>query len=196
MVGAEGGEFVFPGFVAGFPHHPGPVQKFPAVGVEFTRAVRAALLVHPPAQGVVLGHADCGLGVVRHGVQAGDLVVGSRPDQGLVALESYEGFGPYDAAADEGGDVGGAAGEAKLTTMGVTRSISCCAWLVSSGMSPFSGPGAGVGRTCMRRRSAPRGRAREASWSTMRSECERRAWRMGCGLSGTNSRSPSGSWRG
>jgi hypothetical protein len=33
VVGAQGGEFVLPGFVAGFPHHPGFVEQGLAVAV-------------------------------------------------------------------------------------------------------------------------------------------------------------------
>lgn len=85
--GAQGGEFVLPGFVAGFPHHPGLVEESLAVGIEFARAVHAPLLVNPPPQRECLGGAGFGLGVVRDGVQAGDAVLFPPAEQGLVSLE-------------------------------------------------------------------------------------------------------------
>lgn len=51
VAGAQCGEFVFPGSLAGFPHRPGFVEQFFAVGVAFAGAQRFALLVHPAARG-------------------------------------------------------------------------------------------------------------------------------------------------
>lgn len=67
----------------------------------FAGAQGLALLVHPPPEREVLRDADLGLGVVRDGVQAGDLVLGPPPQQGLVALQPHQAVGPVDPGAQE-----------------------------------------------------------------------------------------------
>lgn len=115
-VGPEYGEFGLPCLFAGFPDHPclWGVEQGLAPVFEFSGAQGFALLVYPPAEGEVLGDADFDLGVVGDGVQAGDVVLGPPADEGLVALQPHQGFGPVDAGAQERGDRGRVPGRGEV----------------------------------------------------------------------------------
>lgn len=115
-VGAEGGEFGLPGFLAGFPHHPGlrRVQQLHAPRLQLTRSQRLALLMHPPPQRKRLRHAHLALNVVGDGVEAGDLVLGPPAQQGLVALEPHQALRPVDPGAQERRDGGRVAGSGEV----------------------------------------------------------------------------------
>lgn len=105
-VSAEHRELPLPRLLARFPDHAGLgcLEQFLAPRLELPGPQRLALLVHPPSEGERLRDTNLNLGVIRNGVQAGDLVLLPPAQQRLVALQPDQGLGPVDPGAQERGD--------------------------------------------------------------------------------------------
>lgn len=93
------------------------------MGIEFAGAQGFALLVDPSPEGEVLGDADCGLGVVGDGVQAGDFVLPAPAQQRLVAFQPCQGLRPVDAGTQEGRDGGGVARAGEVQQRGLGSAV-------------------------------------------------------------------------
>lgn len=60
--------------------------------------------MHPPPEREIVGDADLDLPVVRDGIDTGDLVLRTPPDEGLVALQPHQRFRPVHPGPEEHGD--------------------------------------------------------------------------------------------